>query len=637
MGLEKGQARPVPLEIRLYADTPNVDKYIATEERFLREIFTPVAKTIDEPRVIVKAAAHEYDALRDACHLQRGTRLDHTTILQVNEFWWLRRPRQRRAGSFRRQWDYLNSVTATLERDKYSSEPAVDPFWVFQPPPSKKERSKSANGIPTTKPKPPLVRRRDFFDEECGYDLTEAREKEQLSIDRVPYTWDFGFLLCNYYAWEQAFELGIGVKDSNDNEIKVRDIWENSYRANEDLTEKPEHSTPKKGVRWRDFLGASKIVAEFQSYRTSAPATAFDFTMLIPESFSCLILEMWLSESYDSLERYKERSTTREKREGFENRIRMLEAVGKRRWHVEERNPVTLLGGLERENGQSLTDILKDRQRTGEIQSFSLELYKVWLLLTEAINFQELVDSSSHLNFEFKSRDVNSHAVSARHWYKTASQFIDSLRPEQLEYNWVPVRLPGHFSVRADWFLAVAGGSRSGRLADYALDLLSSQRSNITRLQEGIGLPTRKLFDIDEKKSHLRTRLIAAPKNGKPLENIEYDLLRQIGAGDKSTEEKFYWLWRSGIWAYNRHSRVWHKWLNRALLWWHSWHQRYGSKWESGFRVYDLLNKIESGNDQEFTKNYQELEALNLETWKKFNELRDILIAELEQVSISTV
>jgi hypothetical protein len=196
--------------------------------------------------------------------------------------------------------------------------------------------------------------------------------------------------------------------------------------------------------------------------------------------------------------------------------------------------------------------------------------------------------------------------------------------------------LPGHFTVRADWFLAVSGGSRSSRLADHALDLLSSQRANVTRLQEGVGLPTRRLFNPDDKHSHLRTRLVSAPK-GEALKNVEYDSLRRIGAQTGPGEEDFYWLWRSGIWAYNRHSRVWHKWLNRALLWWHARHQRYGSSWANGFEVYDLLTKIEFGNEEIAAASRKRFDELNLDSWNKFDELRDILISELEQVSISTV
>lgn len=644
MGLERGQPQPVPLEVRLYAETPSVEKYIATEEKFFREIFTPIGKANEEPRVIARMELNEYEALRDACHIQRDTRLDHTTILQVNEFWWLRRPRQRRAGAFRTQWNYLSSVTATLKHKEYCSEPVVDTFLVFQPSPSQQTASAHETGSNKKQPHQEhanVKRRLDFFDEGCGYDLLGIKEGEEPYIDRVPYTWDFGFLLCNGKAWEEAAsahpELSVGKDSPDGREIKVKEVWDRLYKATQYGSQTdPENSTSQNNVSWRLFLAATKIVAEFQSYRTSASATAFDFTMLVPESFSCLILEMWLSEAYESLKKYENKSEANpETHKRLRKRRELLKGIGQRRWYSDPQRipPITLLDYLHKEKGESLETIFEGRRKDHDVKCFSLELYKVWLLLTEAINFTELVDSSSHLNFEFKSRDASPQAVSARHWYKTASKFIDSLRPEHLEDNWVPVRLPGHFSVRADWFLAVAGGSRSSRLADHALDLLSSQRSNVTRLQDGIGLPTRRLFDTEA--PHLRTRLISVPVKGKPLTNVEYEELRRIGASKNPDAEEFYWLWRSGIAAYNRHSRIWHKWLNRSLLWWHSWRQRYGSNWNSGFEVYDLLTDAEFGNepiDQEGLAKLQELES-----WKHFDKMRDILIAELEQAIIFTI
>jgi hypothetical protein len=339
------------------------------------------------------------------------------------------------------------------------------------------------------------------------------------------------------------------------------------------------------------------------------------------------MLEMWLSEAYDTLKRYEATDPT------VPERLARLRGVGTRQWSSAKEDSVTLLRGLIKEKGKPLECILNERRTNGKITNYSLELYKVWLLLTEVVNFAELVDSSSHLNFEFKSRDVLPNAVSARHWYKSASNFIDSLTSEQVEYNWMPVRLPGHFSVRADWFLAVVGDSRSSRLADHALDLLSSQRSNVTRLQEGIGLPTRRLFN--DQRSRLRTRLISAAR-GEPLRNIEYDELRKIGA--QENEEDFLWLWRSRMWAYNRHSRIWHKWLNRALLWWHSFHQRHDSNWKNGFAVYDLLTAIEFPSDnKEFEEKLAEFQSQELDSWKEFGNLRDILISELQQVSVSTM
>jgi hypothetical protein len=634
-GLEKAQPQPVPLEVRLYSDTESMARYISTEERILREVFTPVLRPNSQPLVILPAQRHEYEPLRDACHIQRDTRLDHTTILQVNEFWWLRRPKQRRTGAFRTQWSYLNSVTATFRDKRFSTDPVADPFSVFQPTPAEEvvaeAKQKASHKDEHATNNLQVKRKRDFFDEECGYGLQALQDAEKDYLDRVPYTWDFGFLLCNGKAWE---ETGQQSADENGGARlrqgqTVAEVWEDLCRRTTDDSTGTE-------VSWRTFLEASKLVAEFQSFRTSARSNAFDFTMLIPESFSCLILEMWLSESYSSLRKYQKRFSIGPTSHNFNNLVDMLKEVGNRHWYSGTKSQLTLLKNLQDERNLSLQEILELR-RAGTFKCFSLELYKVWLLLTEAINFEDLVDSSSHLNFEFKSKDVTANAVSARHWYKTASAFMDSLTPEQVEYNWLPVRLPGHFSVRADWFLAVAGGSRSSRVADHALDLLSSQRANVTRLQEGIGLPTRRLFDGANKQSHLRTRLISAPK-GEALKNVEYESLRRIGAQIPSAEnEHFFWLWRSGIWAYNRHSRIWHKWLNRALLWWHARHQRYGSSWTTGFEVYDLLNDIEFENGKVREESCERFESLNLDSWNRFRELRNILISELEQVSISTV
>jgi KaiC/GvpD/RAD55 family RecA-like ATPase len=620
-GLDRAAPQPVPLEVRLYSDIPSVARYIATEERLLGEIFTPVLKHDQQRSVIIPAQLHEYEPLRDACHVQRDTRLDHTTIVQVNEFWWLRRPRQRRAGAFRPQWNYLSSATARLRGDKYYSDPVVDPFWVFQPTPL--EEKTAARHARNTPDETSVKRKHEFYDKDCEYGYESLNEEEKQYVDRVPYTWDFGFLLCNGRAWEEAHHLLVNKSDSEEREKTVADVWANLCKAN--------GGGSSQAVSWREFLAASKIVAEFQSYRTSTRSAAFDFTMLIPESFSCLMLEMWFSETFDSLREYAGRND--KLKESFEKKRERLKGVSHRRWSSTMEYPVTLLTGLRNEKTQSLKDILKLR-REGTINGFSLELYKVWLLLTEAVNFAELLDSSSHLNFEFKSRDIFPNTVSARHWYKSASSFMDSLTPEQVEHNWIPVRLPGHFSVRGDWFLAVTGGSRSSRLADHALDLLSSQRANVTRLQEGIGLPTRRLFSEAGEGSGLRTRLISAEK-GRALKNIEYDTLRKIGA--QKDDQEFFWLWRSGIGAYNRHSRIWHKWLNRALLWWHSKRQRHGSNWTNGFEAYDLLTTIEFGPEKVRAESVKKFDDLGLDSWQKFDELRDILISELEQVSISTI
>lgn len=104
--------------------------------------------------------------------------------------------------------------------------------------------------------------------------------------------------------------------------------------------------------------------------------------------------------------------------------------------------------------------------------------------------------------------------------------------------------------------------------------LVKEKGRDLTEIIDVRTKPTRRLFDDSLTESHLRIRLISA-EQGDVLKNIEYDDLRRIGA--QTDEPDFMWLWRSGIGAYNRHSRIWHKWLNRALIWWHSWHKLHNS------------------------------------------------------------
>jgi len=142
--------------------------------------------------------------------------------------------------------------------------------------------------------------------------------------------------------------------------------------------------------------------------------------------------------------------------------------------------------------------------------------------------------------------------------------------------------LPGHFAVRGDWSLAVSGGSRSVRQAERALDLLSSRRANVTRLQMGVGLPTR-VPKLAAGHGALFTKLIS---NQRGQDHLDYDTFLKISADDK---RKFFWLWRSSLEGYAQCNRIWHRWLNRTLLWWHRKLLRHGSGWINTFDVCDAF------------------------------------------------
>jgi hypothetical protein len=299
----------------------------------------------------------------------------------------------------------------------------------------------------------------------------------------------------------------------------------------------------------------------------------------------------------------------------------------------------SLLGWLERDrskkDGQpkTLGDCLSERygNQRGAEHGFALELYKTWLLLIETIDFSELITSSNAFSLEHKPKKVSTSVIAARHWYKTACQFVESISEQELEANWIPVRLPGNFSVRGDWFLTVAGGSRSSRLADRALDLLGSKRANIHRLQEGVGLPVRKLFDDREKDCHLRTRLITFDEQ--QLTNLPYKVFLNI-AENKS--EDFHWLWRSNLYGYHSDVRIWHRWLSQMIVWWHSLRLRYESSWTSCFEMYALLENLRLHEGEDKPEKCEELvkQLEKLDSWKGFHKMVEDLIDSLKQVSV---
>ena len=637
-GLEEGNPQPVPLRVLFYAETEAIKNYITLENRFLADRFLPPTHNAsnDIRSVIVGLEPADYDSLRDFAYLQTDTRLDHTLVFQVDEFWAMRAPdRRKRAGAFQPLSNYLNAITAEFrnppdaptefDADDYEPDPNVDPYALFQV--RKAELLKE-------KPPPEQLRRMHFYEgyleDFSGSEKPDLLASEHHSIDRFPFSWDFGFLLCQERAWhtDRTFQV-------NGETQTVRKVWDLLTKARSDRP-KPASETPKSPagkpdqagkstvVSWRLFIEACKKAAERQSDKISEQVTAFDFATISPESFSCLMLEMWLSEIYQSLT----------VRENLTERARLCDSLSHRDLFVPsvESRPEKI----------TLTELLRD---------YWLEFYKCWLLLIEVLNFPQIIGQSSALDFDFRSKKLNFSAIASRHWYKTAAECpVEITSKEPL----VPVRLPGHFSVRGDWFLAISGGSRSIRQAERALDLLNSRRANVTRLQMGMGLPTRGwnssltpgALSGDNSLCGLRTKLVSHEQG---QDGIPYGTLLKLKAQGESNE--FFWLWRSSLNDYAHWNRIWHKWLYRAILWWHRKLLRYKSVWISSFEVYDELTKNPPTRKKFAPVDFESLERIrtapkreeSLEAYtaaKSFTQLKvrfdflkllDILSQELDQ------
>lgn len=643
-GLEEGKLQPVPIEIRFYAESQAFKRYLEAEEVTFAELFVPYQRDgqTDKAKVLFYYGTEDYNVMRDFSSLQRGTRLDHTLIFQIDEFWTLRRPRSGRIGAFRPQWEYLTTPTW----DYHSKRDAVaDPYAIFQP--TKEELDKPREEVERK------VRRLDFYDKKnvpyvVDYKVAENEATLKKDLDRIPFSWDFGFLLCKGSAWDDAAKANLDIfrERAKEERILMRKLWPNMPKKQKtvkvgdvwnSLTKAAPPNGEEKPISWFEFLAACKRVAELQSYKTPSVAHTlshtFDFSVFSPESFPCLVLEIWASEIL------KELSIDEDNKDNLDKAEELIKQLSTRSpTSQSEMKKRSLLELLEKDRGKKLRDCLKERygndHKAGAQpeHGYSLELYKTWLLLIEAIDFSELITIPNAFSLKLKSRQVSASVIAARHWYKSACQFMESISEQELEANWIPVRLPGHFSVRGDWFLTVAGGSRSSRLADRALDLLGSKRANIHRLDEGIGLPVRKLFDESEEDYRLQTRLITS--DGKQLTNLSYKRFLSI-----AESEKFHWLWRSNLRGYHSDIRIWHRWLNQMVVWWHSLRLKYASSWTSCFEIYAGLENLGRCKDKD--KQKKDCENLvekfeNLETWKDFQKMLTDLIDSLKQVSVES-
>jgi hypothetical protein len=538
-----------------------VSDYITEENEIFQRLFTPLATKDGAGMVVVGVKSSQYSALHDFCNLQTNTLMSHTLVFQVDEFWATdgkaaRRPRKspqnlfsRREGALLPLGPYLFEETCTLGRTgEWIPDRIADPYGVFNGAPvdaserlaSRPERS---------------WQRRDYFSRSSGQLLEESGGRAH--IDRVPFAWDFGFLLCPVSIWNLAAD-----RDVPNTALKVGKVWEKMPKV---VRDGKNEQGP--GVSWRVFLGACREVARVHSERSSKPVCPLDVSTLAEESFLCQVIEIWASEILDLL--------PVEKKESF---IRSLD-------HNDWLNPTT--EGLQR----WLSDM-----------DYRLAFYRTWLLLVESLPMESLTADETVPRIKMRRMDGN--AAATRHWYKTASK--NQRCPVTGELA-LPVRLPGHFSVRGDWFLAIAGGSRSERLGRRALDLLSSRRANFRRLELGIGLPTRDISSKDDF-HHLATALGKHGSDGQ-ITPVSYSDL--VGTGQEKNDA-FHWLWRSQLHDYHRQSQLIHSWLGQTVALWQDLRTQIGRKWKDGFEVYDSIAGL-SHRDAE-------KELHKLESWEMFNK-----------------
>jgi hypothetical protein len=265
-----------------------------------------------------------------------------------------------------------------------------------------------------------------------------------------------------------------------------------------------------------------------------------------------------------------------------------------------------------------------------------LDLYKALLLLVDVLPLKKIIDT--RFPFQVDKRPVESGAIASRHWYKTACAWQagqDLTNPFLQEA--LAVGLPGFYSARGDWYLAVAGNSRSFRLADQACDYLCSRRANYTRMHLGLGLPVRHVPEYDEDRKSMHTALLCRTESKSEsgqykLGHLTYGSLRALGQPDNHDDPPFRWLWRSRLGDYDLRARQWRRWLRRVLLAWSEFKDERRLTDGRCLEIYDLADKyfrdgaVNVEGAEQWKKEHNDSYTLFDETWARFGKLADLFV-----------
>jgi hypothetical protein len=162
-------------------------------------------------------------------------------------------------------------------------------------------------------------------------------------------------------------------------------------------------------VSWRDFiLACRQISVAHERNNPGVLPQPFDVVIQSAESFSCLLLEMWMSEMYTRFRRLAPsfaRSRT----------MRMTE----RRWRPSPWVGIPEL--LSEPSGcGSISNVWQNalgRGKLPELGGFSMELFLVFLLLRESVDIKRFAGDE---DFVWSPREPACPAIATRHWYHTA-------------------------------------------------------------------------------------------------------------------------------------------------------------------------------------------------------------------------
>jgi KaiC/GvpD/RAD55 family RecA-like ATPase len=457
--LESGRARRVKLKVKLYSGFDDTDEHFmqpsSTYSGEVSALFGDLySRNETRDDVVSFEGINSYDSFKEYIqNLDRG-QLDETLVFQVDEFW---------------SGQSISAPFATI-RNEFADEREIDTDGFSE--------SNKVGSIPSQLFRVPLhkdfgllladraawYKARDIaIDENClvsdgehiiamtgGLDpdfssmLAPADESPLQKLQS--YGTDKGKdklreMIAEAKASEsKAAAEGKQKPDSPVKKLTVGDVW-NAMCVGGDVF----FETPRKLIgmsllapSWELFLRACQIVA-LQSGKRS-----FDVDLRTSESLSSLVLEIWISTIANRL---------------MFTEVNKIDAI----YHT----------------------IFVTTSESSERSTLNLKQ----LVAKYAIEFEYALRSAIRF-LPGRYREAKSplsapdrEAVAVRTWFATA------VHCQHANRDLTPLRVPGKFCVRGDWYLAVAKGSRSMSLAESAIAKLMSESMNRKRLREGIGLP----------------------------------------------------------------------------------------------------------------------------------------------------
>lgn len=507
--LETGHAKPIELKVKLYSGYHEDEGNRST---YMHEVASLFGDLYSGQEVVSFEYIERYSGFRDYIRNLHRSKLDHTLVFQVDEY-----------------WNADNSELAELT-----------------PEPDSTEKTETENGNTSNS------------------NSAQNSDGANNRTFRLPLHKDFGILLLHEQSWEDArnvvipkwFRTPHGHADSEKNGqsqpiflhqgllydensampkyaefdeftmADIRALAEDISKLNfQSVGESPQltvgdvfdalslsqNNNPSDNklmptqISWAVFLDACQVVAQ------NSGKLPFEVDMRTTETLNCLMLEVWFSRMKSGL----------------------LQECLKEKFQSNTGAPQN-----HKENVNNFIGLWKHASNPGQSNSptsldFPASLNK---LLENPWFRQSLVDSvavvagclpSNYKQGVLANAKPNPNSVAIRTWYTTA------VLTQNEHDGFVPAKLPGSFAVRGDWFLGVAAGSRSLELATRAINNLTTYSMNLKRLRLGVGLPVQSFSNLDlvetaltrptryaEERLNLRQLLSIEPKvNIKPEPN----------------------------------------------------------------------------------------------------------------------